>query len=165
MRKLMFMLAACVAFAACGGDEKAPEKTFLAPETTEIKGDLKDYFTVVDKEYTLTDADYFGKMVTITLKRTDKALPARFDGFEPVGTYGAGVRGNYGVGIVVKNANDEEVMNVRADHGGMGGVYSHEDLLNLWELEAGEEANVRWSTSDLDKCTGKMTFRITSYAK
>lgn len=167
MKKLFLLLAVAGVMVACGGGEKkAAEKTCLVAETTEIKGDLKDYYTVVDKEYTLEDEEYSNdKMVTIILKRTDKALPSKYDGFEPSGTYGYGVNGNYGFGIIVKNANGDEVMNVRADASGLDGVYSHEDLKNLWELEAGEEAKVRWSTSDLNDCTGKMTFRITSFAK
>jgi hypothetical protein len=84
---------------SCGKENK---DAVLTPETTKVRGDLKDYFTVVEKSYTVKydDQNIVGKyMISIELQRTD--VPFAFDtkGVEPVGTFGQGVRGNYGIGI------------------------------------------------------------------
>lgn len=177
MKKILRTGVAILTLAAlmsCGGNsnqknnenekEQAEKKTVLVPKATKVKGDLSEYFEVVEKEYQLKD-DTFGKMVTITLMRKDKELPDIYKEFMPVGYFGAGVMGNYGFGIKIFDENEDQVLSIRADDGGMGGVYSSDDLKDLWDLEEGETGIVRWSTDDLDECTGKLTFTITSYAK
>lgn len=177
MKKILRTGVAILTLAAlmsCGGNsnqknnenekEQAEKETVLVPKTTKVKGDLSEYFEVVEKEYQLKD-DTFGKMVTITLMRKDKELPDIYKEFMPVGYFGAGVMGNYGFGIKIFDENEDQVLSIRADDGGMGGVYSSDDLKDLWDLEEGETGIVRWSTDDLDECTGKLTFTITSYAK
>ena len=177
MKKILRTGVAILTLAAlmsCGGNsnqknnenekEQAEKKTVLVPKGTKVKGDLSEYFEVVEKEYQLKD-DTFGKMVTITLMRKDKELPDIYKEFMPVGYFGAGVMGNYGFGIKIFDENEDQVLSIRADDGGMGGVYSSDDLKDLWDLEEGETGIVRWSTDDLDECTGKLTFTITSYAK
>lgn len=65
-----------VALTSCGSSQKKEEAPItIKPSTTAIKGDLRDLFTVVDKEYTLTDERYGStKHVTIEIQRTDAVL-------------------------------------------------------------------------------------------
>lgn len=65
-----------VALTSCGSSEKKEEAPItIKPSTTAIKGDLRDLFTVVDKEYTLTDERYSStKHLTIEIQRTDAVL-------------------------------------------------------------------------------------------
>lgn len=177
MKKILRTGVAILTLAAlmsCGGNsnqknnenekEQAEKKTVLVPKTTKVKGDLSEYFEVVEKEYQLKD-DTYSKMITITLMRKDKELPDIYKEFKPVGYFGAGVMGNYGFGIKIFDENEDQVLSIRADVGGTGGVYSSDDLKDLWDLEKGETGIVRWMTYDLDECTGKLTFTITSYAQ
>lgn len=177
MKKILRTGVAILTLAAlmsCGGNsnqknnenekEQAEKETVLVPKTTKVKGDLSEYFEVVEKEYQLKD-DTYSKMITITLMRKDKELPDIYKEFKPVGYFGAGVMGNYGFGIKIFDENEDQVLSIRADVGGTGGVYSSDDLKDLWDLEEGETGIVRWMTYDLDECTGKLTFTITSYAQ
>ena len=66
---------------------------------------------------------------------------------------------------MVTDANGKQVLSVRADEGGMNGVYSSDDLKDLWELEPGETGIVRWSAEELKDAKGEYKFEITSYAK
>lgn len=161
------IVAMALALVSCGGEEKkAAAKDVLAPAKTEVKGDLAEYFTVVDKTYEMAsfeEAISGGPIIAIELQRTDKAFPEAYKkGYEPMGTYGQGVYGNYGFGIKVKNAEGKDVFSVRADASGLNGVYSSDDLKDLWELEAGETGQVRWSASDLKGAKGEYKFEITS---
>ena len=162
------IVAMTIALVSCGGGEKkapAPANT-LAPAKTEIKGDLAEYFTVVEKTYNFADFEKSildEPVIAIELQRTDKALPEAYKkGYEPMGTYGQGVYGNYGFGIKVKNAEGKDVFSVRADASGLNGVYSSDDLKDLWELEAGETGQVRWSATELKDAKGEYKFEITS---
>ena len=161
------IVAMAFALVSCGGEKKAEKAGTLTPAKTEVKGDLSEYYTVVEKTYNI---DAFEKsilkepIIAIELKRTDKEMKG-FHGFEPVGTFGQGVYGNYGFGIKVTDANGKQVLSVRADEGGMNGVYSSDDLKDLWELAPGETGIVRWSVEELKDAKGEYKFEITSYAK
>lgn len=157
-------MTVCFVMVACGGEEKKKSANTLSPEKTEIKGALSEYYTVVEKTY---DIDAFEKdvleapIIKIELKRTDKERMG-FDCFEPVGTYGRDVYGNYGFGIKVTDAAGNQVYSVRADESGLNGVYSSDDLKDLWELEPGEVGIVRWSADELKDAKGEFKFEITS---
>lgn len=176
MKKFIMSLAVVaitLTLSSCGGGNKDSKKepaNTLAPEKTEIKGALKEYYTVVDKTYDIDamEKSILGEpIIAIELQRTDVRLPEYWAGvnWEPVGTSGYSVDGNYGFGIKVKDANGKQVFSARADEGGMQGVYSSDDLKDLWELEAGETSVVRWSADGLKDASGKYTFEITSYCE
>ena len=178
MKKYFATLAALAAIASmtsCGGGNNSNSngtavveevKTTLTPSSTKVKGDLSEYYEVVDKEHSLKNQEYgSGKLITITLKRTDAKLPANYKEFDPVGYYGSSVKGNYGFGIKVTNENGDQLFSARADEGGMSGVYSSDDLKDLWDLEAGEEGIVRWSSYDLGEAKGNLKFTISSYVE
>lgn len=165
MKRFLYFLGftTLIVTSSCGS-QKNNDETTLTPQKTTIKGELKDYYEVVDKEYTITD-DTFGKLITVQLKRTDTEFPNNYKkGYEPVGMSGRDVKGNYGFGIEVFDADDNKIYGSRADAVGISGCYSYDDLKDLWELEAGEVNRIRWATHDLDKYLGqKLTFKITSY--
>lgn len=163
MKKFKYFAIAIMAvcLAACGGKKGSEEKEeiVLTPETTQIKGDLGDYFEVVEKEYTVTND--FGDMVSIEVKRTDADFSFDLKGVEPYGTYGKGVTGNAGFGIEILDENGNVIEKVAATASGLGGMYSSDDMKETLKLKAGETGTVRWSFHfDGDKKPAK--FRLTS---
>ena len=159
MKKFKYFAIAIMAvcLAACGGKKGSEEKEeiVLTPETTQIKGDLGDYFEVVEKEYTVTND--FGDMVSIEVKRTDADFSFDLKGVEPYGTYGKGVTGNAGFGIEIL----DEKGNVIEKEAATAGNCPYNDMKEALKLKAGETATVRWSFSfDSDKKPAK--FRLTS---
>ena len=153
------IMAVCLA--ACGGKKGSEEKEeiVLTPETTQIKGDLGDYFEVVEKEYTVTND--FGDIVSIEVKRTDADFSFDLKGVEPYGIYGKGVTGNAGFGIEILDENGNVIEKVAATASGLGGMYSSDDMKETLKLKAGETGTVRWSFHfDGDKKPAK--FRLTS---
>ena len=163
MKKFKYFAIAIMAvcLAACGGKKGSEEKEeiVLTPETTQIKGDLGDYFEVVEKEYTVTND--FGDMVSIEVKRTDADFSFDLKGVEPYGTYGKGVTGNAGFGIEILDEDGNVIEKVAATASGLGGMYSSDDMKEALKLKAGETGTVRWSFHfDGDKKPAK--FRLTS---
>lgn len=163
MKKFKYFAIAIMAvcLAACGGkkDSEEKEEIVLTPETTKIKGDLGDYFEVVEKEYTVTND--FGDMVSIEVKRTDADFSFDLKGVEPYGTYGKGVTGNAGFGIEILDENGNVIEKEAATASGLGGMYSSDDMKEALKLKAGETGTVRWSFHfDGDKKPAK--FRLTS---
>lgn len=150
-----------ISLASCGGKKNSDEneKIVLTPETTNIKGDLGDYFKVVDKEYTVTND--FGDMVTIEVERTDKEYSFDLKGAEPYGTFGRDVTGHAGFGIEILDEDGNVIEKIAATASGLIGMYSSDDMKEALKLKAGEKGTVRWSFQfDSDKKPAK--FRLTS---
>lgn len=156
MKKSLLFAIALVALVSCG-----KKVATLTPQTVTIKGELGEYYEVVNKTFPLNDCT-FGKMVQVELKRLDKAMPSYYKEFDPVGYSGSSVIGNYGFGIEIFDEDGTKIEGWRADEG--GACYSHDDLKNLWELEPGESNIIRWSTYHLSEYEGKsLTFKVSSY--
>ncbi len=148
-----------IILASCGGKKNSDEKIVLIPETTHIKGDLGDYFNVVDKEYTVTDD--WGDMVTIEVERTDMDYSFDLKGVEPYGTSGKGVTGHAGFGVEILDEDGNVIAKTAATASGLSGMYSSDDMKEALKLKAGETGTVRWSFHfDSDKKPAK--FRLTS---
>lgn len=170
MKKLTFILVAicCLILTSCGKESK---DLTLTPESASIRGDLKEYFTVVEKPYTIKydeDEIFYNYMISIELKRTDVPFKFNKNGIEPEGYSGAGVRGNYGIGIDLIDAEGNIALSWSPTASGFSGVYSSEDLLNLFTLESGETGRVRWSAKgdDFKKYENKcFTFKVSSSLK
>lgn len=164
MNKVLFsvlMISAMLVLASCGSKKNSEEKEaiVLTPETTHIKGDLSDYFEVVDKEYTVTDD--WGDMVSIEVKRTDIAYDFELEGVAPYGTYGRSVTGNAGFGIEILDENGNVIDKTSATASGLSGMYSSDDMKEALKLKSGETGTVRWSFHfDDEKKPAK--FRLTS---
>ena len=166
MKHLNFILATacCLILASCG---KSKDVT-LTPESATIKGDLKEYFTVVEKPYVIKyDESGWNKyLISIELQRTDVPFKFNTEGIEPVGHSGVGVYGNFGIGIDIKDADGNIAISWSPTADGLSGVYSSEDLENLFLLESGETGRVRWSTNDFENYENKnFTFKVSSSLK
>ena len=169
-----FLLISCAvalifACSSCGGSkESMPENPdfVLKPSKVEITGPLKDYFKVVDKSFNCKyDANAWDKyMITIELERTDVDFGGKFDGYEPFGTSGYGVEGNYGFGIELRDSMDNIVYNCAATADGLSGVYDSDDLKALMKLNSGETGVIRWSENlgEMNIEGTNLTFKITS---
>lgn len=155
-----------LSFVSCGGgskkdtvESKEDEGIVLSPETTRIKGDLGDYFEVVDKEYIVTND--FGDLVSIEVKRTNTDYAFDLNGIEPYGTSGQGVYGNAGFGIEILDEKGNVIDKVSPTASGLSGMYSSEDMKEALKLKPGETASVRWSRH-FSKDKKPVKFRITS---
>ncbi len=170
---LILATACCLILASCGKGSKESNESnqhanvTLTPASTTIKGSLKEYFTVVDKSYTVKyeKNGYLGRyMVSIELQRTDAPFKFDTEGLEPVGTFGEGVNGNFGIGIDIIDADGNIAISWSPTADGFSGVYSSDDLKDLLLLDSGETGRVRWSTGDFDDYENKnFTFKVSSY--
>ncbi len=164
MRRItfIFIFISCSIFlASCGKSKDAT----LTPESGTVKGNLKEYFTVVEKPYLVKyDEDgWHHYVISVELQRTDVPFSFDTEGLEPVGTCGTGVYGNFGIGIDVIDADGNMVLTKSPTEGGLSGVYSDDDLKKLLTLGSGESGFVRWSADDFEKYDDKtFTFRISS---
>lgn len=160
------LTAMAVNLVSCGGKKESEENVenaeseelVLTPETTRIKGDLSDYFEVVEREYTPTNE--WGTLVSVEVRRTDKEYAFSLDGVEPYGTYGSGVKGHAGFGIEILDAKGNVIDKSAANAGGLSGMYSSDDMKEALKLKPGETATVRWSFRFDDKTPVK--FRLSS---
>ena len=168
MRKLTFLacLVACMlTLGSCGSKSK---DATLTPQSTKIQGDLRDYFTVVERPYVVKfeEKGWNKYLISIELKRTETPFNFETEGLEPVGTSGQGVFGNFGIGIEVYDAESNLVLSSAASESGLSGVYSSDDLKNLLTLAEGETGFVRWSADEFENYDNKeFTFKLTSYLK
>ncbi len=169
MKKLLILtgLVTCMlTLNSCG--EKSKDAT-LTPKSTSLQGDLRDYFTIVEHPYVVKydENNWLSKyMISIELQRTDAPFSFDTEGLEPVGTFGQGVYGNFGIGIEVYDAESNLILSKSASEGGMQGVYSSDDLKNLLTLAAGETGFVRWSAKEFENHENKeFSFKLTSYLK
>lgn len=166
MKKLLILtgLVTCMlTLNSCG--EKSKDAT-LTPKSTSLQGDLRDYFTIVEHPYVVKydENNWLSKyMISIELQRTDAPFSFDTEGLEPVGTFGQGVYGNFGIGIEVYDAESNLILSEPASE---QGVYSSDDLKNLLTLAAGETGFVRWSAKEFENYENKeFSFKLTSYLK
>lgn len=166
MKHIKFFVIAVMAIclAACGGkkdpEEKGNEEITLTPETTKVRGDLREYFKVVDKEYTVTKE--FGDLVSIEVERTDVDFDFDLTDIEPFGTFGPGVRGNVGFGIEILDEKGNVIEKCAATASGLSGMYSSGDMKEAMALKPGESSTVRWSFHFKEDGPKPAKFRLTS---
>ena len=159
--KLLALAVIAVCLISCGGKKKSKE-IILTPETTQIKGDLGDYFEVVNREYKLTDSDWGNeKMISIEIRRTDTDYAFDLKGVMPYGYLGQGITGHAGFGIEIRDIDGNVIHKVGATASGTGGMYSHEDMKEALRLKAGETATIRWQ-EDLSGDNKPAKFNLTS---
>lgn len=158
MRKSILVFGLAALLMSCGGNKKVESLT-AEPETTEIKGALKGCYEVVQKDYTIKENGSWGSLISVELKRTDKELP-----FDPqkatsfsVSEDGKPTQVGFGIELLDDNGDVVEVKN--ANTGGVGGVYSSDDIDAAIQLGSGETGIVRWTINADNK---PVTFRITS---
>lgn len=154
-----FMITSCGSSDNDGGDSNEANETLtLTPKTVQIKGDLGDYFEVIDKEYETTH-DMFD-VISIEIKRTDKDLPfdSKSDAVRPTGYSGAGITTLVGFGLELYDEKGN-VVEKKSTGGGMGGSYSYDDIIEAIKMRPGETGIIRFA---IDKDKKPVTFVMTS---
>lgn len=150
---------------SCGGSDtnsESIEPIMITPKTTKISGALGKYFTVVDGKHKYKPEKYFGGILTISIKRNNKDFDFDPKYINPFGSRGS-EKYHGGVGITIFDETSPILVN-SATSEGTSGVYSHEDIVSLFNLDKGEIAYVRWSY-DKDEFKDAKTFKITSAFK
>ena len=105
MKKIIYLAfcAACMlTFGACSKSKDAT----LTPQSANVQGDLRDYFTVVERPYIVKyDENGWNKyLISIELQRTDKDFAFDTEGIEPVGYFGQGINGNFHFHLIISVA-------------------------------------------------------------
>ena len=158
MNKIILILSiiTSIFITSCGSGDK---NVSLKPKTTQLKGDLADYFEVVDKEYKIPIAPgSFNQIITVEVKRKDKDYPFNTDKITPFGVSKEG--GEYHVGFGIELLGDNGAVQINnATEGGMGGAFSSDDVTSLFKLKKGETGYIRWSVNKTD---GINSFQLTS---
>lgn len=162
MKKLALIMLAVVSMAlvSCGGGSTG----VMTPQTTKISGDLGNEFEVVDKPAKLSKTGIFN-VWTIELKSlTDDHSGDYFVERVPVGTITADgyTHEHVGFGLETYDKDGNLVAKRSAAEGGMGGVYSSEDIMDLMRLKEGETGFIRWSSKDDEETLKGLTFKISS---
>ncbi len=162
--KLLSMLFAAVLLTGCGGESKKEatveeEPTKLSAAQTELKGDLKGCYEVVEKEYKLKYESYYGDIISVELKRTDKALPFdadKVDVFSNESSTDKTMLVGFGIEFLDE---DGDVLDVIQPS---DWSYSSKDVISLFGLQTDDTGIIRWK---VDKDIKPVKFRITSLTK
>lgn len=158
---LVFVTTAGLLFSGCGSsgnNESSQEEEIqtlkVKPKTTAVKGDLSEYFEVVDREYTIKkneSAIMSDGILSVEVKRTDVPLP--FDplseSVRPEGFSGRDITTLVGFGLELFDENGEVVE--KKQGGGLSGAYSHEDIIQAYKLKPGETGTIRFSVEMKNK--------------
>ena len=145
-----------------GGEEQTAEtpqkEVVLKADQTEIKGDLKGCYEVVDKNYKVKFAkkSYERDVVNVELKRTSKALPYdRKDVvvFPEAGESAAKNCAGFGIEILDADGNVVDKINAKAT------PYSWDEVTAVLQLLPDETATIGFRFDDLSEA---VSFRITS---
>lgn len=159
----LLLVVGILYLSACGGKtEKQAKSVTVKPKTTAVKGDLGDYFEVVERDYQIkTDPKSFMSyaVISVEVKRTDKDFTFPTDKINPFGTNGSEDY-HVGFGIEIFGENEPEVIK-NANAGGMSGPYSADDVTGLMKLKKGETGFIRWSVEE-DKLDKLKTFQLSS---
>ena len=158
-----------VGLSSCGNKNNSEDGYKLTPVTTNIKGDLSDYYEVVEREYTTTQnyrtmMDNTHTILTVEIRRTDKEFDFEPETTEPMGTVSVWMSGYVGFGIEILDASGDVVTKRAPTEGGLNGMYSSADMAEALKLKPGETANVRWQINFEDD-ENPATFRLTSAYK
>lgn len=167
MRKSILILCSAILMVGCGGN-KTKKELSISPQNLEVKGALKDYYEVEDKNYrleekrVLDDGTVSEYLLTIELKRTDVPFPFDTDKATSFSTNSGDRPIQVGFGIELLNENGDLIETKQASEGGWTGVYSSNDIENLIQLNAEETGIVRWVIYNGTVNDGVASFRITS---
>src|SRR5690606_31855293 len=150
----VFFCTISLLLVACGNKNEMTIK----PKTTTIKGDLGIYFEVINRYYKIPiTQNSLEQIIAVEIKRTNAAFPFDINNINPFGTNG-GETHHVGFGIEFLGENGPiDIKN--PTEGGIGGVYSSDDIKSIFKLKKGETGYVRWT---VDKIDGLKSFQITS---
>lgn len=147
--KVLFIpaLFAGLLFSSCSDEPSGSETATLKPQSTKVSGALSHSYEVVDKEY-MTTNDGYSSMLAVSIKRVSDDLPFVPNETSPYGVSSMGKDTHVGIGIELFDENGNSIETINASEGGSSGVYSHEDIVSIINLQKGETATVRWSIDD-----------------
>lgn len=162
-KSLQLALVAFITLFLTSCEVKELPEANVKPKTTTLKGGLKDYFEVVDKEYKIQAQENTYKnegMITVEIRRNDKDFDFPTDNLNPFGTI-KGEDYHVGFGIELFDESGSPVIVSNPTTGGMMGPYSSDDVMGLIRLAKGESGFIRWNVSG-DKIDGLTSFQISS---
>ena len=137
---------------------KEVKEVVLKAAQTEIKGDLKGCYEVVDKDYKVKFAtkSYENDLVTVELKRTSKNLPYdRKDVTIFPEAEKSSANNCAGFGIEILNADGDVIDKKTAN----GNPYSWDEMTAALQLLQDETTTIRFYFDNLSEAT---SFRVTS---
>lgn len=165
-KHLTFLLSiafASLLLSSCGSKKKSLPSINVTPKNISIKGDLGEYFEVVNKEYQIKRDEHSALkdefkpgIISVEVKRNEKDFAFPFDKVAFFGTSGYDVEYHAGFGIelfgdggpeVIKNAND------------YNSPLDDKDVLGLIRMKKGETGYIRFT---IDKIKELKTFQLTS---
>ena len=159
------MTVAVLTSCGCSGETKnettdpVQKEVVLKAAQTELKGDLKGCFEVVDKNYKVKFGEHsFSKdIVVVELKRTSKGLP--YDRKDVVLLHeaeesSASVCASFGIEILDENGDVVEKLNANENN-----LYSYDDMTAALQLLPDETVTIAFHLDDLSKGA---TFRVLS---
>ena len=169
-----------VALTSCGSsqkksDTKAEGPDVIRPATTVIKGDLQEYFTVLDKGYIVKQTrayDYNGQpaystAITVDVVRTDTAFPCDKNKIGSVSDYGSkSIKYVAGFGIEFLDSIDNTIGVVYATEHSIDPRKSPapigEELMAAISSRAGESTALTFTYISKDKIDKPYKFRLLS---
>ncbi|MBQ7852034.1 MAG: hypothetical protein IJ342_04050 [Muribaculaceae bacterium] len=163
MKKILYSLAfASMLLCSCGGGsssssnaEEAPKEHILKAAQTEIKGDLKGCYELVDKNYKIKPTEYRNEIL-VELKRTSKDLPYDRKNvviFPECKESSAEFCAGFGIEILDENGDVIEKQNANSN------PYSWDEMTAALQLLEDETTTIAFHMEDLSKA---VSFRITS---
>lgn len=133
-----------------------PKELILTPASTTLKGDLSDYYEIVEKEYKVA-TNSFGYSITVELKRNNTPFAFDANDVDPFGK-SSGKNGNVGFGIETFNEQGDPLYIYQATAGGM-----YDDTEALIKLKNGESGFIFMGlTFDENGAKTAKTFKISS---
>lgn len=142
-----------------GGSEKvAPKELILKPAQTEIKGDLKGCYEVVDKNYKVKFAtkSYENDVITVELKRTAEPLPYDRKNVVIFPEASKSTAENCaGFGVEILNADGDVIDKKNAN----ATPYSWDEMTTALQLLTDDTATIQFHFDNLNEAA---SFRVTS---
>jgi hypothetical protein len=155
--KVSLPFIALVALASCGGKGEPTKEGVLTPKSTEIKGEMGEYFELVQKDYTLS-TENGTSIISVELKRNDTDYKFDTDKANPFGIGGTeGYHVGFGIELFDSTGGAKGIKN--AIDVGKDGVFNTSDVVGLIKLKKGETGYIRWA---IETPAGLKTFQVTS---
>lgn len=158
--RLFVMTLATIMLSSCGGGgnnkDNSSNEPVLKASQTELKGDLKGCYEVVDKNYKLT-TDGYGYDLVIELKRTSKELPCDR---KNIVNYGdaeeskADFCGGFGLEVLDENGDVIDKCSAKSP-------YSRDEIDVALQLLPDETTTIRFCLYEKE-VTNATSFRISS---
>lgn len=155
----VFLLISLLSSMCSGGSEEvAPKELILKPAQTEIKGDLKGCYEVVDKNYKVKFAtkSYENDVITVELKRTAEPLPYDRKNVVIFPEASESTAENCaGFGVEILNADGDVIDKKNAN----ATPYSWDEMTTALQLLTDDTATIQFHFDNLDEAA---SFRVTS---